>query len=352
MAHVGIQYDNHVHSGPVPIPDVSSLLGLPTYQTNQYWPQFYYNNYGSSPDGYWTGIDRDNPKDYPDQTISAVDQFSYTKGNHQMMFGFDFNNYRVTTDEIGQPGGNYDITGLTTAVQDPTQPEGTPVSNTGLGVADFLLGNVAELSVNVYPVYHTRQSEYDGYAQDDWRVTQKLTLNLGLRYEYWTAFADASGLDLDIQSKRHRFRGRQWHGDLPGQRSSSSANIAGTLQCFSSAGTARSSPPPRPTILLSLFNMPKNNFDPRVGFAYQLDDKTVLRGGYGIYRLVLPLSHFSRPPARTRPSATSRNTRSEKSAAPAAHPFQTRCGATGVSECAGAVRRHSATRSVHARQPE
>ncbi|MGB6302237.1 MAG: TonB-dependent receptor [Acidobacteriaceae bacterium] len=291
VAHIGIQYDNHVHSGPVPIADVSSLLGLPTYQTNQYWPQFYYNNYGSSPDGYWTGIDRDNPKDYPDQTISASDQFSYTKGNHQMMFGFDYNNYRVTTDEIGQPGGNYDITGLFTAEQDPGQPEGTPVSNTGLGLADFLLGNVAQLSVNVYPVYHTRQSEYDGYAQDDWRVTQKLTLNLGLRYEYWTAFGDASGLTSTFNPNATGSADGngmviyQGSGALPAQTSPAlySAFQAQGLPIESAAAA---------NYPLSLFNMPKNNFDPRVGFAYQLDDKTVLRGGYGIYRFVLPLIAF------------------------------------------------------------
>ena len=41
------------------------------------------------------GIDRDNPKDYPDQTITATDQFSYNRGNHQLMFGFEVNNYRT-----------------------------------------------------------------------------------------------------------------------------------------------------------------------------------------------------------------------------------------------------------------
>ena len=208
-----------------------------------------------------------------------------------MMFGFDYNNYRVTTDEIGQPGGNYDITGLTTAVQDPTQPEGTPVTNTGLGLADFLLGNVAQLSVNVYPVYHTRQSEYDGYAQDDWRVTQKLTLNLGVRYEYWTAFADASGLTSTFNPNATGSADGngmviyQGSGALPAQTSQAlySAFQAQGLP-IESAATAN--------YPLSLFNMPRNNFDPRVGFAYQLNDKTVLRGGYGIYRFVLPLIAF------------------------------------------------------------
>ncbi len=284
VAHVGVQYNNHVHSGPIPIPGTQALLGLPVYQTDQYWSQFYYNDYGySTTDPYWTGIDRGNPKDYPDQTISAGDQFTYNKGNHQLMFGFDFSNYRVITRETGQPGGNYLASGLFTAQQDPNGADGVPLVNTGLGLADFLLGDTAQLTVAVYPVYHTRQSEYDGYAQDDWRVTQKLTLNLGLRYEYWTAFSDASGLtstfNPNVAGGMVIYEGS---GALPSQVSAP-VYAAFQAQGLPIESAAKAGYP------TSLFNMPKNNFEPRVGFAYQLDDKTVLRGGYGIYHFAFPL---------------------------------------------------------------
>lgn len=288
VAHVGIQYNNKVHSGPVPVPNVSSLIGLPTYQTTQYWPQFYFDSYTGT-DNYWTGIDRDNPKDYPDQTITGTDNFSYNTGNHQLKFGFEFNNFRVTTDEIGQPGGNYNYTGYFTAQQDNTQADGVPINNTGMGLADFLLGETNMLSVNVYPVYHTRQSEYAGYAQDDWRVSQKLTLNLGLRYVYWTAFADASGLSSTFDPDNPAFPGGlvvyQGSGALPAQTSQDAVDAFNAYGVeFQSAAAAH-----YPT---SLFNMPKNNFEPRVGFAYQANDKTVLRGGYGIYHFAIPLIQF------------------------------------------------------------
>ena len=63
------------------------------------------------------GIDRDNPQDYPDQTITGSDQFSYNRGNHQMKFGFEVDNSRITTFEIGQPGGNYGFGGNFTGLK-------------------------------------------------------------------------------------------------------------------------------------------------------------------------------------------------------------------------------------------
>ncbi len=60
-----------------------------------------------------------------------------------------------------------------TAVQDAIATGRHSSLKYDLGLADFLLGDVAQLSVNVYPVYHTRQSAYDAYAQDDWRVSAR-----------------------------------------------------------------------------------------------------------------------------------------------------------------------------------
>ncbi len=285
VAHVGVQYDDKDHAGPMVIPNVAPSVGLPVYQTNSYWPQFYFDDY-SNTDYYWTGADRQNPKDYPDQTISASDQFSYNKGNHQLMFGFDFNNFRLNTKEIGQPGGDYNTTGYYTAEQDPASADGVPLSNTGSGLADFLLGEMDQLHVNYYPNYNTRQTQYDGYAQDDWRVSQKLTLNVGLRYEYWTAFSDASGrastFDPNIPGGMVVYQGS---GALP------SGITQDVYNAFVAAGLPIESAA-KANYPLSLFNMPKNNFDPRVGFAYQLDSKTVLRGGYGIYRFPTPVIAF------------------------------------------------------------
>ena len=301
VAHVGVQY-NHNYSGPMPIPGVTDALGLPAYQNTVGWPSFYWsysNGASGAADNYWVGIDRDNPKDYPDSTITGSDQFSYNHGNHQMKFGFEVNNFRLTTFEVGQPGGGYGFGGNFSGLQDQASARaGTynvMTANTGMGIADFLLGESDGLFLNTYPTYHTRQTEYDGYAQDDWRVTPRLTLNLGVRYQYWTAFEDASGLystlNPSVPGGMVVYAGK---GPLPAYTPQPvyDAFVNAGLPIESSAAANYPS---------SLFNMPKNNWEPRLGFAYMLNSKTVLRGGWGIYQWVIPLQQFQQASRKNPP---------------------------------------------------
>jgi len=289
----GVQY-NHNFEGPQPItPPITQTLGLPTYQDTIAWPSFYYDYYNM------TGIDRANPKDYPDSTITLSDRFSYNRGNHQLMAGFLYQNYRVNTYEVGQPGGGYAFYGNFTALQDPAQvAKGTynqPVANSGAGIADFLLGDSSGVQLNIYPHYHTGQSEYAGFVNDDWRATPNLTLNLGLRYTYWTAFSDRSGLqstfDSSIPGGMVVYQGT---GALPSQ------TPAAVLNSFKAAGlpiesSAQAGYPS------SLWNMPKNNFEPRLGFAYQIGSKRVLRGGWGMYHWVMPLQQYQQATRKNPP---------------------------------------------------
>jgi hypothetical protein len=289
VVRAGVQY-NHNFSGPVPLPGVTEKIGLPDYTNTIGWPQLIWSYGYVATDTYWTDLQINNPKDYPDATITAGDQFSYNRGNHQLMFGFDFNNSRLTTYETGQPGGTYAFDGGFTAEQVPgVGNEGTSLPNTGSGLADMLLGDSGGLFINFYPVYHTRQTEYSGFAQDNWRVTQKLTLNLGLRYEYWTPFNDASG-------RYSTFNPNPAGGQIVYQGSGLPAYTSQALysqfqQSFASVGTSIVSAAAAhyPTGLLTV---PKTNFEPRAGFAYQLDNKTTLRGGYGIYHFIIPLQQF------------------------------------------------------------
>lgn len=299
VAHIGVQY-NHAFRGPAAVPTIITALGLPAYTDLVSWPGFYWY-YGNN-DNYWTALDRDNPQDYPNQIASASDQFSYNRGNHQLMFGFEVDNSRISTYEIGQPGGNYLFNGYFTGLQDPTatNPDGSrnysiAVNDTGGGLADFLLGNTSEDILSIYPHYHTRQTEYSGFAQDDWRVTQNLTVNYGLRYEYWTPFSDASGLfstlDPNVPGGEVVYTGS---GPLPAQTSQAVYNsfVAAGLPIESAAAAHYP---------ISLFTMPKTNFEPRVGFAYQVNDKTVLRGGWGIYQWVMPLQQFQQATRKNPP---------------------------------------------------
>jgi hypothetical protein len=303
VARAGVQYNNQF-SGPEPLPGVTTALGLPSYSNQIGWPSFYWN-YGNT-DNYWGEIDRDNPKQYPDQTITGSDQFSYNRGNHQLMFGFEVDNSRLTTSEVGQPGGGYHNDGLFSALQDPTQvANGTydvNANDTGMGLADFLLGDMSGVQVNNYPNYHTRQTEYSGFAQDNWRVTQNLTLTLGLRYEYWTAFTDASGLysTFDPSGSQNGIAGLVVYQGS-GQPAQTPPSV---LLGYQTAGLPIESAAAA-NYPLSLFTMPKNNWEPRIGFAYQLNNKTVLRGGWGIYQWVIPLQQFQQATRKNPPFYTS-----------------------------------------------
>lgn len=296
VAHIGVQYD-HAFRGPAANPSIIKALGLPAYTDLVSWPGFYWY-YGNN-DNYWTALDRDNPQDYPDQIATGSDQFSYNRGNHQMMFGFEVDNSRVSDYEIGQPGGNYNFNGYYTGLQDPAQVANgaynVAVASTGGGLADFLLGDTSEDVLNIYPHYHPRQTEYSAFAEDNWRITPKLTLNYGLRYEYWTPFSDASGLfstlDPNVPGGKVVYQGK---GPLPAQTPQV------VLTSFENAGLPIESAA-QANYPLSLFTMPKANFEPRLGFAYELNNNTVLRGGWGIYQWVMPLQQFQQATRKNPP---------------------------------------------------
>ena len=133
------------------------------------------------------------------------------------------------------------------------------------------------------------------YAQDNWRVTPKLTVNLGLRYTYWTAFEDAdnfySTFDPNVPGGEVVYAGTTpGNGKLP----------AAVVTAFEAAGLPLESSAAAgyPS---SLFTMPKTNFEPRLGFAYQINSKTVVRGGWGIYQWIIPLQQFEQASRKNPP---------------------------------------------------
>jgi hypothetical protein len=287
----------HAYRGPVTInPPITQTLGLPTYPGTVAWPSFYY-------DSSYTldGIDRDNPQDALNATINFADNFTWTRGNHELRIGFFFQHAAVNTFETGQPGGDYNFSGSFTGLMDPSAAGqgiyNAALPNTGAGLADMLLGYVDYAALNQYPRFYTRQTEYAGYLNDNWKVTRRLTLNLGLRYEYWTPFSDkrdqASTLDLNAPG-----------GPVVVYAGSGPITKQGFPQAifdaYQAAGlrfqSAKEAGYPN-----SLWRMQKNNWAPRVGVAFNLNEKTVLRGGYGIYNWVMPLVQYHQNTRRNPP---------------------------------------------------
>jgi hypothetical protein len=289
----------HAFRGPQVItPPITQTLGLPTYPGTVAWPSFYFDDAWAS---IFDGVDRDNPQDAPGVTINFSDNLTWTRGNHELKFGFFFQNSAVNSYETGQPGGDYNFSGGFTGLMDPTAvAQGTfnqPVVDTGAGLADMLLGYTDYADLNQYPRFYTRQSDYAGYFNDNWKVSRRLTLNLGLRYEYWTPFSDkrnqASTLNLNAAGGPavvYAGSGSITSQGFPQAIVNAYQNAGLQFESAAQAGYPS-----------SLWRMQKNNWAPRVGFAYQVADKTVLRGGYGLYYWVMPLVQYHQNTRRNPP---------------------------------------------------
>jgi hypothetical protein len=184
-------------------------------------------------------------------------------GRHTFKFGADFREIRTVGEELGQSAGTF-IFDREWTQQNPLA--GT-ASNNGSSLASFLLGlpsansaNVSSVPINVPLEFFVRY--YGGYAQDDFRLTSKLTLNYGLRYEYETGMKEQENrftvaFDRDAVSPLAELTGLDIRGGL---------RYAG-LEGFPDYQT----------------NPSKTKFSPRGGFAWSLNDRTVLRGGYGMF---------------------------------------------------------------------
>ncbi len=184
---------------------------------------------------------------------------SYSKllGAHSLKTGFEARNNRVNEINPGNANGLFNFNSQFTQAD----PLGGATRNSGNPIASFLLGYPASGNIETRAFPAKQQISYGVFVQDDWRVSSKLKLNLGVRYEI-------------IRPMTDRFdninRGFNPNAALP-------INVPN----FSGKGNivyAGVNGAPR-----GIFETDTNNIMPRFGAAYQLNDKTVLRGGVGLF---------------------------------------------------------------------
>lgn len=188
----------------------------------------------------------------PQNTFQAVDSITWIKGDHTVKFGGTYVHREVQLFRpIAGKGyfriyGNGDYTQCPGAAGAPTLAQS---GTTGWEQADLLIGFMCSYQIGIQSgLVGTTNYENAVFAQDDWKVNKKLTLNLGLRYELFSNPAE-----------RHA---RQSNFDL----------TTGHLVLAKDASD-------------TLTDLDKNNFSPRLGFAYDFTGrgKSVLRGGFGMF---------------------------------------------------------------------
>ena len=239
--------------------DVSGQLGFPGVPftpINGGLPQLAFSD-GSAPT---LGSPTFLPSVEIQNTYVLSDNLTWVKGTHTLKFGTEIRREEFT---IFQPAASRGTEGFGPSLTDNPQNPGSG----GSGFASFLVGLSDSGSiVNLHNVDYFRPL-YSFYGQDDWKLTSKWTLNLGLRYELFTTVKE-----------RHDEQGTF---DL--QDPNSPTIIVPNGQTMQLTPTLASQIKVSATGSRGLIPVAPHNFAPRIGFAYQLTPATVLRGGYGIF---------------------------------------------------------------------
>jgi hypothetical protein len=190
-------------------------------------------------------------------TFTLLSNLSRIVGNHTVKFGWEGRLIRANVWEA-RSAGTFNFSPGFTQGPNPNQASATA----GHSIASLLLGTGTTGNVLIRNWKNVAsQSYYHGlYIQDDWRVTQKLTLNIGLRY------------DLDLP-RTERYDRMNWFD--PYAPSPLAGRVPGFSQLYGGVRFVGVDGNPR-----TQFHKDLNNLGPRLGFAYQADSKTVIRGAY------------------------------------------------------------------------
>ena len=193
--------------------------------------------------------------EFHDTVVEAEDTVTLIRGKHSLNVGFEYFGYRTNVLYVGNSGlaGQFIFDGSFTG--NPAviirSANGTTSSPAGMAEADFLLGLPENVGLGSGSGKSLRNSLYSGFAQDNWHVSNNLTLNLGLRYEVVTPRAEAH------------------------DQATNYGLYTGTVEIAGVNGASKA--------LYNQYNGP-TNFQPRFGFAFQpeSDRAMVIRGAYGI----------------------------------------------------------------------
>lgn len=192
--------------------------------------------------GYTTyGRQNSNPQSQNPTVVNPRVNYSFTLGRHSLKTGYEYQSINTDIEDFHPKYGQDTYSGQF------SRPGTVTTSNNLYNLADFLLGARSTYELSNTFIAHYRQRMHFAYIQDDFKVNSKLTLNLGLRYDFATP-------QYEAENRLTNF------------------DPATNSLIFARAGSLYDR---------ALVDPDYNNFGPRLGFAYNIFSKTVIRGGYG-----------------------------------------------------------------------
>jgi len=222
-----------------------------------------YNNFGGAE---WSPtLEYNNVWDF-------VQNVAISKGSHAIKIGAEFRQVKFPFFQVPDPHGRVNYSNNQTAFPSTKSSSLGPTvaASTGDAIASALLGQIDSATISTTNFISSQKVAWAGYVQDDWKVTRKLTLNIGLRYELLSPIGErfARQANFDLQTMTLYIpSGKQQDLALPPNFAASFPNVKVS----------------RGEVGNYLVPWDKFDFGPRIGIAYQAFSRTVIRAGYGIY---------------------------------------------------------------------
>ena len=267
--------------------DEFSAFGIggfdPTGPLNGGLPQIGLNRYSEIGSENWLPT-----KEYSN-VWDFIQNVAITRGNHSFKFGAEVRPIKFPFFQFPFPHGDLNFgrneTAYPSTLKDSGGSNGTFAADTGDEFASFLLGAVNNGTISTTNFISSTRQAYAAYAQDDWKLTPKITLNLGVRYELWSPIGeqfsrqsnfDYNTLTLQIPS------GPNQNAALPPNFNAPYTTVVN--------GTSVTYPALFPNVNVArgkvgqyLIPWDKTDIGPRIGIAYNIRQKTVIRMAYGIF---------------------------------------------------------------------
>jgi hypothetical protein len=250
---------NLTNTNPMYAGGAAGITGLPTGQASTNFPVSTFGGNGNNPVT-WSGGTQGTSVS---ETYTVVDNLLWVKGKHALTIGFQYQWLESQGDSFDGYSAPLTVAWNSNETANINDAKTTYASNTGYSFASYLIGavNSSGLTVQPFSVVGGRYHPFAPYVQDDYKVTSKLTLNLGLRWDFIPTFNEAKD--------RWSFLNPNITNPITGN--SGALQFAGN---FGGAGVSCNCSSPVDNYF--------KNWGPRLGFAYSPNGKTVLNGGFGI----------------------------------------------------------------------